>query len=93
MRRALGLGLCLRNMKKIDANVFLRYVLDDHAEMSPKAREIIDRHIVEIPVEVLCEVVYVLKFERSINSTVYTCPAAHSKAGYNPGSAPLCCVP
>ena len=47
-------------MKKIDANVVLRYVLNDHPELSSKAREIIDRNIVEVPIEVLCEVVYVL---------------------------------
>jgi predicted nucleic-acid-binding protein len=47
-------------MKKIDANVILRYVLNDHPDLSSKAREIIDRHIVEVPIEVLCEVVYVL---------------------------------
>jgi predicted nucleic-acid-binding protein len=47
-------------MKKIDANVVLRYVLNDHSELSSKAREIIDRNIVEVPIEVLCEVVYVL---------------------------------
>ena len=44
----------------VDANVILRYVLDDHAELSQKARRIIDEQAVEIPVEVLCEVVYVL---------------------------------
>jgi predicted nucleic-acid-binding protein len=47
-------------MRKIDANVLLRYVLNDHAEQSPKAREIIDQHIVEVPIEVLCEVIFVL---------------------------------
>jgi predicted nucleic-acid-binding protein len=47
-------------MQRIDANVLLRYVLNDHAELSAKAREIIDRHIVEVPIEVLCEAVYVL---------------------------------
>jgi predicted nucleic acid-binding protein len=39
-------------MQKIDANIILRYVLDDH-ELSVKAREIIDQHIVEVPIEVL----------------------------------------
>jgi predicted nucleic-acid-binding protein len=34
--------------------------LNDHVELSPKAKEIIDQHIVEVPVEVLCEVIYVL---------------------------------
>jgi predicted nucleic-acid-binding protein len=47
-------------MQKIDSNVLLRYVLNDHPELSPKARDIIDHHIVEVPIEVLCEVVYVL---------------------------------
>jgi predicted nucleic-acid-binding protein len=47
-------------MQKVDANIILRYVLDDHADLSPKAKEIIDNHIVETPVEILCEVVYVL---------------------------------
>jgi len=52
--------LLLKNTQKIDTNIFLRYVLDDHAELSPKAKKIIDEHIVEVPIEVLCEVVYVL---------------------------------
>jgi predicted nucleic-acid-binding protein len=47
-------------MQKIDANILLRYVLNDSAELSPKAKEIVDGHIVEIPTEVLCEAVYVL---------------------------------
>jgi len=47
-------------MKKIDANVVLRYVLNDDHKLSSKAREIIDQNIVEVPIEVLCEVVYVL---------------------------------
>jgi len=47
-------------MQKIDANIILRYILNDHEEISPKAKEIIDKHIVEVPVEVLCEVIYVL---------------------------------
>jgi predicted nucleic-acid-binding protein len=47
-------------MQKIDANIVLRYILDDHETLSPKAREIIDNQIVEVPVEALCEVVYVL---------------------------------
>ncbi|MCL2557169.1 MAG: PIN domain-containing protein [Treponema sp.] len=47
-------------MEKIDANVLLRYVLNDSTEFSPRSREIIDGRIVEIPIEVLCETVYVL---------------------------------
>ena len=47
-------------MQKIDANIILRYLMNDHTENSPKAKEIIEQNIVEIPIEVLCEVVYVL---------------------------------
>jgi len=47
-------------MQKIDANIVLRYLMNDHTENSPKAKEIIEQNIVEIPIEVLCEVVYVL---------------------------------
>jgi predicted nucleic-acid-binding protein len=47
-------------MLYIDANVVLRYILEDHAELSPKARTLIDENIVETPIEVLCEVVFVL---------------------------------
>ena len=47
-------------MRKIDANLVLRYVLDDHEELSPKAKGIIDNNIVEVPIEVLCEAVFVL---------------------------------
>jgi len=44
----------------VDANVVLRYILNDSAELSEKSRQIIDQSIVEIPVEVLSEVVHVL---------------------------------
>ena len=54
-------------MQKIDANVLLRYVLNDHPELSSKAREIIDQHIVDVPIEVLCEVVYILAGHYAIN--------------------------
>ena len=47
-------------MKKIDANIVLRYLMNDHVENSPKAKDIIEQNVIEIPIEVLCEVVYVL---------------------------------
>jgi len=47
-------------MHYIDANIILHYVLDDHAELSPLAKRLIDENIVEMPIEVLCEVVFVL---------------------------------
>jgi predicted nucleic-acid-binding protein len=43
-----------------DANIVLRYILNDHKDLSRKAKEIIDNEVIEIPIEVLCEVVYVL---------------------------------
>jgi predicted nucleic-acid-binding protein len=48
-------------MSVVDANVILRYVLDDHAELSPKAAEILEQQTVTLPMEVACEVVYVLQ--------------------------------
>ena len=47
-------------MPIVDANILLRYILGDHEELSLKARQIIDENAVEVPVEVLCEVVFVL---------------------------------
>ena len=54
-------------MKKVDANILLRYILNDHKELSLKAKEIIDRQVVEIPIEVLCEVIYVLSGHYNID--------------------------
>ncbi len=48
-------------MSIVDANIVLRYILDDHAELSPKAAEILEQQLVTLPMEVACEVVYVLQ--------------------------------
>jgi len=48
-------------MSVVDANVILRYVLDDHAELSPRAAEILEQQTAILPMEVACEVVYVLQ--------------------------------
>jgi predicted nucleic-acid-binding protein len=48
-------------MSIVDANIVLRYVLDDHAELSPKAAEVLEQQTVTLPMEVACEVVYVLQ--------------------------------
>jgi predicted nucleic-acid-binding protein len=48
-------------MTIIDANIVLRYVLDDHPVLSPKAAEIIEQQSVTLPIEAACEVVYVLQ--------------------------------
>ena len=45
----------------IDANVILRYLLDDHEELSPKAAQIIEEREALLLPEVACEVVYVLQ--------------------------------
>jgi len=47
-------------MKIVDANIVLRYVLGDNEKLSIQARSIIENNKIEIPIEVLCEVVYVL---------------------------------
>ncbi|GHV88011.1 hypothetical protein AGMMS50267_03710 [Spirochaetia bacterium] len=61
-------------MRKIDANIVLRYVLNDHEELSPKAKEIVDNNIVEVPIEVLCEAVFVLHGHYEVNR-----PEIHAK--------------
>jgi predicted nucleic-acid-binding protein len=48
-------------MQIVDANIILRYILDDNAELSPIAKDIIDNNSFEVPIEVLCEVIYVLQ--------------------------------
>ncbi|MCK8824321.1 PIN domain-containing protein [Fuchsiella alkaliacetigena] len=48
-------------MKIIDANVILRYLLDDVEELADKASEIIEKDRVYILNEVLAEVIYVLE--------------------------------
>ena len=54
-------GLWQKNMKKlIDANIILRYLLEDHPQLSEEAKKIIEDGAFALP-EVLAEVVYVLK--------------------------------
>jgi predicted nucleic-acid-binding protein len=59
-------------MIRIDANVILRYMLDDHPEHSKQAAVIIDHSSVFVAVEVLCEVVYVLSGIYSIERMIIT---------------------
>jgi len=54
-------------MLLIDANIALRYILNDNKELSPKAKDIIDNNDIEMPIEVLSEVVYVLNGVYGIN--------------------------
>jgi predicted nucleic-acid-binding protein len=47
-------------MSLIDTNIILRYLLNDHPQLSIKAADIIESQEVNAPIEVICEVVYVL---------------------------------
>lgn len=49
-----------KNMKLIDANVILRYLLNDDQEMARKAKAVIEGGAYTKP-EIIAEVVYVLK--------------------------------
>ena len=49
------------NMKIVDANIVLRYLLDDSEKMSEKAAEILENNEVYVPNEVIAEIVYVLE--------------------------------
>jgi predicted nucleic-acid-binding protein len=48
-------------MSLVDANIVLRYLLDDHTELSAKAATILEQETVTLPIEAACEVVYVLQ--------------------------------
>ena len=48
-------------MNLVDANVVLRYLLDDHAELSAQAATILEQQVTTLPMEAACEVVYVLQ--------------------------------
>jgi len=47
-------------MNRVDANVVLRYLLDDHADLSGKATQVVEYERIYLSFEVLCEIVYVL---------------------------------
>ena len=48
-------------MPIVDANIVLRYVLNDHPQLSQQAADILERQMVIVPMEVVCEVVFVLQ--------------------------------
>jgi len=48
-------------MLLVDANIILRYILNDHPELSQRAADILEQQTVVAPIEVVCEVVYVLQ--------------------------------
>jgi predicted nucleic-acid-binding protein len=48
-------------MRFVDANVILRYLLDDDPQLAEKATKIIEQGQVYVPFEVMAEVVYVMQ--------------------------------
>lgn len=48
-------------MNIVDANIILRYLLEDIPELAEKAAEILENNEIFIPNEVFAEVVYVLE--------------------------------
>lgn len=48
-------------MRIVDANIILRYLLDDDPQFTAKATEIIERETVHAPFEVIAEIVYVMQ--------------------------------
>jgi len=60
----------------VDANVILRYTLNDNLEMAAKVRELIAKTKVSVRYEVLAEVVYVL-------GKVYSLPRNEIVSGIN----------
>ena len=63
-------------MRFVDANVILRYLLDDDPQFADKAAKIIEQGQVHVPFEVMAEVVYVMqgvyKISRQEISSVLT---------------------
>jgi predicted nucleic-acid-binding protein len=47
-------------MRFVDTNIILRYILNDHDELSPAAKNIIENNEIFLLTEVIAEVVYVL---------------------------------
>ncbi len=48
-------------MPLVDANIVLRYILNDHPQLSQQAADVLEQQTVIAPIEVVCEVVYVLQ--------------------------------
>lgn len=47
-------------MRIVDANVYLRYLIKDDEDSYFKAKDLIESEDIFLPIEVLCEIVYVL---------------------------------
>lgn len=56
-------------MTMLDANIILRYLFDDNEEMAGKAAEYIEDGNAVVSIEVIAEVIYVLKGVYSLERT------------------------
>jgi predicted nucleic-acid-binding protein len=61
MNKTLGKRVCKKSMNIVDANLILRYLLQDAVQFLDQARDKIENHSIFIPNEVIAEVVYVLE--------------------------------
>lgn len=57
----------MKNMVILDANVILRYLLNDNEEMASEAEKVIKSHTALVTIEVVAEVIYVLKRVYSVD--------------------------
>lgn len=48
-------------MRFVDANVILRYLLDDDPQLAEKAAKLLEQGQVHVPFEVMAEIVYVMQ--------------------------------
>ena len=64
----LGKWRCEKNMKIVDANIILRYLLNDTEELAQKATDIIENNKVLVPNEIIAEIVYVLEKVYKVNN-------------------------
>lgn len=55
-------------MRFVDANVILRYLLDDDPQLAEKATKILEQGQVHVPFEVMAEVVYVMQGVYKVSS-------------------------
>jgi predicted nucleic-acid-binding protein len=61
MNKTHGQRVCKKSMNIVDANLILRYLLQDATQFIDQARDKIENYNIFIPNEVIAEVVYVLE--------------------------------
>lgn len=61
-------------MNIVDANIILRYLLQDAVQFLDQARDKIENHNIFIPNEVIAEVVYVLEKVYKVDAPIFLIP-------------------